>query len=557
MYFLEFFETGGYLAYDVMAAGLIKILIMIAILQLVKKIPDIINTIFGTQIKDRGGIKGRLGEMAAVGGLAQKAWTSLGTTAKNIGKLVAAAPIAGAYLGANAMYRKKHDGASIRESKAFREGKGWLSAGRKALKTGDLLGAYKEYETASAPPTYTTTERVKARQANIDSNRKRVQTALGGNNKYANIITEDGGINGEDSNGLFLSENQWKTVRKAENQGYDNYGEVGGFAKERAEAKTRKAMLKAIADNREEASKQLAAYAQSVTASQDPQEKLAGIHAGNMAVDYFNKGKALTSDDRKFLEENSGNAFVRLAKEAIAKAENAQAYVENNYGTDVFSGDVSKIGLQNAVGKQDSAINQMSNKIKVKESTMSEIAKGAIEELDNENETMDLKMAGAVKNTSSFSNYTDRNGNFTSVIPSNYLLDMMEGIITPNYTDYGIAPDNQTAYEAFSSFVESEKANGTEIGTPDFGAHLKATTNPDLINSTSDDAIDLITNTKSDPGEILSKLRNRIADNTTFASYVTKMYESVSRNGSTNAISNFQSKAQALGLRLVNGSWIF
>ena len=73
--------------FDFMKYGLTKIFIIIAILQLVKKIPDIINNIFGTHIQTKGGIKGRLGEMAGIGGLAQKAWTSLGTGAKNLAKL--------------------------------------------------------------------------------------------------------------------------------------------------------------------------------------------------------------------------------------------------------------------------------------------------------------------------------------------------------------------------------------------------------------------------------------------------------------------------------------
>lgn len=70
---------------DWLLTGLFKILLIIALLQLAKKIPDLINKIFGLEIKLRGGIKGRLGEMAGIGGIAQKAWTSLGGYAKGLG----------------------------------------------------------------------------------------------------------------------------------------------------------------------------------------------------------------------------------------------------------------------------------------------------------------------------------------------------------------------------------------------------------------------------------------------------------------------------------------
>lgn len=60
---------------------LFRLLIIIGLLRLVKDLPNIIGKIFGVDIKDAGGIKGRLGEMAGIGGLASKAWGSLGTEA--------------------------------------------------------------------------------------------------------------------------------------------------------------------------------------------------------------------------------------------------------------------------------------------------------------------------------------------------------------------------------------------------------------------------------------------------------------------------------------------
>ena len=54
--------------------GFLRMFIIIGLLQLIKQIPEIINNIFGANIKDRGGIRGRLGEMAGVGALAQRGW---------------------------------------------------------------------------------------------------------------------------------------------------------------------------------------------------------------------------------------------------------------------------------------------------------------------------------------------------------------------------------------------------------------------------------------------------------------------------------------------------
>ena len=56
--------------------GIINTLAIIATLRLVHQIVPLINKIFGTNIESKGGIRGRLGEMAVVGGLAQRAWDS-------------------------------------------------------------------------------------------------------------------------------------------------------------------------------------------------------------------------------------------------------------------------------------------------------------------------------------------------------------------------------------------------------------------------------------------------------------------------------------------------
>ena len=59
------------------AKGLLRLILLMGILRLAKEVPDIINKIFGTNIKYQGGIAGRLGQMAGIGQLAQNAWNTL------------------------------------------------------------------------------------------------------------------------------------------------------------------------------------------------------------------------------------------------------------------------------------------------------------------------------------------------------------------------------------------------------------------------------------------------------------------------------------------------
>lgn len=64
--------------------------LVVGMLIFVKQIPDMINKIFGLDIKLKGGVGGRLGQMAGVGEQAKKAWTGLTNLAK-VAPLVAGA----------------------------------------------------------------------------------------------------------------------------------------------------------------------------------------------------------------------------------------------------------------------------------------------------------------------------------------------------------------------------------------------------------------------------------------------------------------------------------
>lgn len=70
---------------------------IIASLIFVKKVPEMIERIFGLKIGAQGGISGRLGQMAVVGKLAQNAWKTIG----NAGKLAAGTVAGGIGYGAS------------------------------------------------------------------------------------------------------------------------------------------------------------------------------------------------------------------------------------------------------------------------------------------------------------------------------------------------------------------------------------------------------------------------------------------------------------------------
>lgn len=78
---------------DRIQGGLItKVVLIVGLLIFVKQIPEFINSIFGTNIQYKGGIGGRLGQMAGVGEIAKKAWGGI----KNVAALGAGAAAIGA-----------------------------------------------------------------------------------------------------------------------------------------------------------------------------------------------------------------------------------------------------------------------------------------------------------------------------------------------------------------------------------------------------------------------------------------------------------------------------
>ena len=121
--------------------GFLRMFIIIGLLQLIKQIPEIINNIFSANIKDRGGIRGRLGEMAGVGALAQRGWDQLRQHPLQTAQTLVSAPLSavGGGLAHNvaAFRRAREVGHRIGGFRGFTAGLGTMAGG--LLTTGGAM----------------------------------------------------------------------------------------------------------------------------------------------------------------------------------------------------------------------------------------------------------------------------------------------------------------------------------------------------------------------------------------------------------------------------------
>ena len=89
--FMSAFTDGDWIS-------VLKVFLIVGMLIFVKQVPDMLGRIFGVDIKLKGGIGGRLGEMAGVGEQAKKAWQGIKNTAGLVAG-VGALGAAGAAMG--------------------------------------------------------------------------------------------------------------------------------------------------------------------------------------------------------------------------------------------------------------------------------------------------------------------------------------------------------------------------------------------------------------------------------------------------------------------------
>lgn len=118
---------------------ILKVLLIVGMLIFVKQIPDLINNIFKTSLSLKGGIGGRLGEMAVVGKQAQAAWgavkqaAKLGAGAVGLGLASVANPAAALGLGlAHHGWNKGFKKLGARAGKETAPGKFLTSTGKTA-----------------------------------------------------------------------------------------------------------------------------------------------------------------------------------------------------------------------------------------------------------------------------------------------------------------------------------------------------------------------------------------------------------------------------------------
>ena len=140
--------------------GILKLVLIMGILRLVKEVPNLINKIFGTNIQPQGGIRGRLGQMAGVGNLAQRAWDTLRTHPIQTTRRLVSAPIsavggavshgAAAFGRARGQWQNGQRGAAIRTGIGgfFGMGGAALRSGQQGWRNGNLQAigqAYNRY----------------------------------------------------------------------------------------------------------------------------------------------------------------------------------------------------------------------------------------------------------------------------------------------------------------------------------------------------------------------------------------------------------------------------
>lgn len=203
---------------------LIKLLIIIGLLQLVKQLPNLINSIFGIEIKSQGGIKGRLGEMAGVGKMAQDAWSKLGGKAKGLGKTLALAPVGAAGAGLKKGWKNLAQKDSLAGNFAARVNQAMNGkTGRvlRTLKAGvnsngkgtgkALMEAWnKDAETISA-------RRNEMNQASLERNRKLNMNDAGTGTKF-----KDDKLNSPfDASNVFLKDANGKDITIKDSEGKD------------------------------------------------------------------------------------------------------------------------------------------------------------------------------------------------------------------------------------------------------------------------------------------------------------------------------------------------
>ena len=187
--FMSAFNDGDWIS-------VLKVFLIVGMLIFVKQVPDMLGRIFGVDIKLKGGIGGRLGQMAAVGKQAQAAWggikqaAKLGAGVAGLGLAAAANPFAAAGVGlAHHAWNKGFKSLGARPGKETATGKFLAGGGKTAgayLRGKGLVSGLKD-----AKKTYSESDFGLEHIANKNYNKNKKETEKFndkmGNNKYGMV----------------------------------------------------------------------------------------------------------------------------------------------------------------------------------------------------------------------------------------------------------------------------------------------------------------------------------------------------------------------------------
>ncbi len=509
----DFLSGSGDFVDGTLAAGVLRLVLIMGILRLVKEMPNVINKLFGVQIKDQGGIKGRLGQMAGVGGLAQKAWTTLGTTigrgAKSAGKLALAAPVAGVYGGVNALYKNK-TGRNLTDTKLFRETKGIGSAIGTAWKTGNVLKAIEAYDKGSAAPAYKIGERLSARSKAISDLKTQIKNATG-----LDLLDDSGNIVnsyiGKDGKSHFASDEQ---VNQAKDILYralesERFGKAGKYKAEAMRAQELKTGLEGIDSKGKTAIESLRSF-QDLHASDDSYAQ--AIKDAGIIMNKIRDGKKLDANDYKFFNDFADESTIIDANAQVMKMQNEAAKLKQRFAQ--FNGDTSQVSMGILMGQQDGIINAANLNFDIEKEKLSSVDQDSISIFETSLNNSYKTLNGAYQNNGSFSDilggysdikydqakdkWMDSKNNevkFSDSFTENYANLVHNGFVRTSAKDYGISVEEfdgfvSKALDVVDSNVKAGKyKKGSAAYYGEYYTELhkeiraKHGTNPDIVNN--------------------------------------------------------------------------
>ena len=452
------------------AKGLLRLILVMGILRLAKEVPNLINKIFGTNIQPQGGIKGRLGQMAGVGGLAQKAWSALGTGAKNVAKLIPQGVAAAGYkLGDN--FYNKRTGRHLNDTGLFKNVKGIGSGVGTALKTGSLMKAKAAYDSGSAAPKYTVGERLSARNEVLGRLRGNATDVNGRNliDRAGNFVNSFVDANGKQH---YVPIDEIEKTQGGILTALSSRGRAGQLRAQEERAKMFKSQLEGLDAKNKSAIESLSQY--QALHSSDP-GMTGDVKTAGQIMTKIEKGQKLTAADNQWLTAQAarGESTVVKAQEQINKMYSQAVDMASKFGE--YDGSTAQLSIGQLIGTTDGVISDAHTQFEQAATNLSDIDKDAIELMASSYESTFKAYSGAEQNNGqiltaleSFGNGGDVSFNGTDYVDStgtplkageqNLFELITSGRVKTSVADYYGTNLEDQYVEEFDSFVSDAKA---------------------------------------------------------------------------------------------------